>query len=100
MDPIAAVANLPPRLRRALLIWCAFASMAGLLPAAGRESVGLLAHPAFWCGLLPLIALVPWMTRWRPARAPRPRRRRQGAQARRRGRAAAKVTAQLACGAG
>lgn len=97
MDPTTTFAHLPPRLRRALWTWFALAPFAAVLPM--RDAVGLLAHPGFWCGLLPLIALVPWMARWRPVRAPRPRRRRQGAQARRRGRAA-KATAQLAPGAG
>ena len=79
---------LPVRLRRALWIWLGLAPLAAALPAAGSEALGLLAHPGFWCGLLPLIALAPLtpgllrdFTAHR--RAPRRTTRRQ---ARRRGR--------------
>ncbi|MCE7932652.1 MAG: hypothetical protein DYH17_14920, partial [Xanthomonadales bacterium PRO6] len=56
-------AKLPARLRRALWTWIALAPLAAVLPV--RDAVGLLAHPGFWCGLLPLLALTPTLARWR-----------------------------------
>ncbi len=84
---------LPLRLRRALWIWLAMAPLAAALPASGSEALGLLAHPGFWCGLLPAIALaplVPALLRDLSAqrRAPRRVARRQ---ARRRGRGQQRV---------
>jgi hypothetical protein len=50
----------PIRLQRAVWIWLAMAPLAAVLPGSSSQSVGLLAHPAFWCGLLPLLALAPY----------------------------------------
>ena len=81
---------LPLRLRRAVWIWLALAPLSAALPAAGSEALGLLAHPAFWCGLLPLIALaplLPGLLRELAAQRRAPRRSAPRRQARRRGRA-------------
>lgn len=81
---------LPLRLRRALWIWLALAPLSAALPAAGSEALGLLAHPGFWCGLLPLIALAPQapgLLREIAAQRRTPRRIGTRRQARRRGRA-------------
>lgn len=90
MNLHARFESLPLRLRRALWIWLGLAPLAAALPASGSEALGLLAHPGFWCGLLPLIALTPLLpgllreiaAQRRPARRIGTRR-----QARRRGRA-------------
>lgn len=81
--------SLPVRLRRAVWIWLGLAPVAGLFSGLGSENVGMLAHPAFWCGLLPLIALAPhWRLLFPPTQAQITRKRRTSgrAQARRRGR--------------
>lgn len=80
---------LPLRLRRALWIWLGLAPCSAALPAAGSDALGLLAHPAFWCGLLPLIALAPLapgLLRELAAHRRAPRRAGTRRQARRRGR--------------
>lgn len=67
------------RLRRAIYVWLALAPIAALLPAAGRDALGMLVHPAFWCGLLPLLALGPaliaTLREWIGAQRESPRRR-------------------------
>ena len=82
---------LPLRLRRAVWIWLGLAPLAAALPASGSEALGLLAHPGFWCGLLPLIALAtqlaPGLLREIAAQRRTPRRIGTRRQARRRGRA-------------
>ncbi len=81
---------LPLRLRRAVWIWLGLAPLAAALPASGSEALGLLAHPGFWCGLLPLIALAPLapgLLREIAAQRRTPRRIGTRRQARRRGRA-------------
>ena len=57
MTSIDRFQSLPVRLRRAVWIWLGLAPVAALFSGLGREAMGVLAHPAFWCGLLPLIAL-------------------------------------------
>jgi hypothetical protein len=89
MTPIDRFQSLPARLRRAVWIWLGFAPVVALFSGMSAEAVGVLAHPAFWCGLLPVMALAPY---WRhllpvPSEPVDRRRRRAGvAQARRRGR--------------
>lgn len=81
--------TLPVRLRRALWIWLGLAPLAAALPASGSEVLGLLAHPGFWCGLLPLIALAPLapgLLREIASQRRAPRRVGVRRQARRRGR--------------
>ena len=90
MTPIDRFQSLPTRLRRAVWIWLGAAPVVALFSGIGAEAVGVLAHPAFWCGLLPAIALAP---HWRqllptPAETVGRKRRTVGrTQARRRGRA-------------
>lgn len=89
MTSIDRFQSLPLRLRRAVWIWLALAPVVGLFSGLGQEAVGVLAHPAFWCGLLPLIALAPhWRELLPVAVEPVGRKRRVSgrAQARRRGR--------------
>lgn len=81
--------SLPARLRRAVWIWLGLAPVAGLFSGLGSESLGVLAHPAFWCGLLPVMVLAPhWRLLIPAAQAQMTRKRRASgrAQARRRGR--------------
>ena len=81
---------LPARLQRAIWLWLGLAALTALLPRASLEAVGVLAHPAFWCGLLPLLALAPHFKQLLPPRATRvqrPRRTISRVQARRRTRA-------------
>jgi hypothetical protein len=61
-----------------------------LFSGTGADTVGVLAHPAFWCGLLPAIALAPHWQQLLPVPAETVDRRRRTVgrtQARRRGRA-------------
>jgi hypothetical protein len=78
--------SLPPRLMRALWIWLALTPLVALLPRSSTEAVGLLAHPAFWCALLPALALLPYLRELLPAaRVAMPARKRKvNGQARRR----------------
>jgi hypothetical protein len=80
---------LPPRLLRALWIWLATAALVALLPRGSSAAVGLLAHPAFWCGVLPLLAVLPYAQHCLPRTQtpPTTRIRRSATQARRRPRA-------------
>ncbi len=90
MNLHASFEALPTRLRRALWIWLGLSPLAAALPTSGSEALGLLAHPGFWCGLLPLIALapfVPGLLRELAAHRRVPRRSASRRQARRRGRA-------------
>ena len=65
MTSIDRFQSLPVRLRRAVWIWLGLAPVAALFSGLGTEDVGVLAHPAFWCGLLPLLALAPhWRLLW------------------------------------
>lgn len=89
MTSIDRFQSLPLRLRRAVWIWLGLAPLAGLSSGLGSESLGVLAHPAFWCGLLPLLALAPhWRQLLPVAVEPVGRKRRASGrtQARRRGR--------------
>lgn len=89
MNPSDRFQALPIRLRRALWVWLGLAPVVALFPRAGTEAFGVLAHPAFWCGLLPLIALAPhWRQLLPVAVEPVARKRlaRVRTQARRRGR--------------
>jgi hypothetical protein len=89
MNPIDRFQSLPARLRRAVWIWLGLAPVVGLFSGVGSETVGVLAHPAFWCGLLPLIALAPhWRLLWPVPVEPAGRKRRlmSRTQARRRAR--------------
>jgi hypothetical protein len=89
MSPTDRFQALPFRLRRALWIWLGLAPLAALFSGLGADAVGALAHPAFWCGLLPSIALAPhWRQLWPVPVEPVARKRRatNRAQARRRGR--------------
>ncbi len=89
MTSIDRFQSLPVRLRRAVWIWLGMAPVVALFTGMGAPSVGVLAHPAFWCGWLPLLALAP---HWRqllpvPVEAVSRKRRAIGrTQARRRGR--------------
>ena len=76
--------TLPSRLRRAVWIWLGIAPIVALFPGAGMELVGVLAHPAFWCGWLPLIALAPYLRKLLPVMKVRRLRRKPAEQARRR----------------
>lgn len=81
--------TLPARLRTALLIWMGLALVCWLLPASTISSVGVLAHPVFWCVGLPLLALAPYRRQLLPAATPaRSRRQRTSSQATRRQRPA------------
>jgi len=75
--------TLPSRLRRAVWIWLGLAPFAPMIPGAGAE-LGVLAHPAFWCGWLPLIALAPYLRQLLPMPGARRLGKRPVAQARRR----------------
>jgi hypothetical protein len=89
MNPIDRFQSLPVRLRRAVWIWLGLAPVVGLFSSVGSETVGVLAHPAFWCGLLPLMVLAPHWRQLLPVPAePVARKRRANVrtQARRRGR--------------
>jgi hypothetical protein len=90
MTSIDRFQSLPVRLRRAVWIWLGLAPVVALFSGMGTETVGVLAHPAFWCGLLPGIALAPHWRQLLPAPVePVGRKRRTvgRTQARRRGRA-------------
>jgi hypothetical protein len=90
MNPIDRFHALPTRLRRAVWIWLGLAPVVALFSGMGGEAVGVLAHPAFWCGLLPAIALAPYWRQLLPMPAePVGRKRRTigRTQARRHGRA-------------
>lgn len=87
MTPIDRLQSLPARLRRAVWIWLGLAPVVALFSGIGSESVGVLAHPAFWCGWLPLLALTPHVRQLLPAaelQVVRKRRPSARAQARRR----------------
>lgn len=86
MSMLAHYQELPIRLRRAVCIWAAVGLLAASLPAGFADSFGLGAHLGFWCVLLPLLSLVPYLTVGvSPAKTTIPvRRRRAGIQARRR----------------
>jgi hypothetical protein len=89
MNPTDRFQTLPIRLRRAVWIWLGMAPLIALFSGIGAEAVGVLAHPAFWCGLLPLIALAPHWRQLLPMPTEtvgRKRRTRSRIQARRRGR--------------
>ena len=89
MTPIDRYQSLPARLRRAVWIWLGLAPVVALFSGIGSESVGVLAHPAFWCGLLPLLALAPHWRHLIPAAETQVIRKRRAsgrAQARKRGR--------------
>lgn len=89
MHPIDRFQTLPIRLRRAVWIWLGLAPLVALFSGSGSETVGVLAHPAFWCGLLPLIVLAPHWRQLLPVAvesASRKRRISSRTQARRRGR--------------
>lgn len=89
MTSIDRFQSLPVRLRRAVWIWLALAPVVALFSGTGAPSVGVLAHPAFWCGLLPLMAVAPHWRQLLPAAEAQPMRKRRAsgrAQARRRGR--------------
>ncbi len=89
MNSIDRFQSLPNRLRRAVWVWLALAPVVGLFANVGSAEVGLLVHPAFWCGLLPAIALAPYWRQLLPMRAEAIGRKRRGfdrTQARRRGR--------------
>jgi len=97
MNPIDRFQTLPPRLRRAVWIWLGLAPVVALFSDLCAQSVGVLVHPAFWCGLLPLMALAPHWRLLVPAAdltISRPRRASGRAQARRRVRG--RQTARLA----
>lgn len=90
MTSIDRFQSLPVRLRRAVWIWLGLAPVVALFSNLGAESVGVLAHPAFWCGLLPLLALAPHWRQLLPVTVEpvsRKRRHTGRAQARRRVRA-------------
>ncbi len=80
--------RLPTRLRRALWIWSSLGLLMCALPASAAASVGWLAEPAFWWVLLPCMGLAPFaISLSAPVGkkiSPVVRRRRTGAQARRR----------------
>ena len=67
--------SLPPRLLRALWIWLALTPLVALLPRSSAEAVGLLAHPVFWCAMLPALVLLPYLKQfqcWTCPRSPAP----------------------------
>ena len=89
MTSIDRFQSLPVRLRRAVWIWLGAAPVVTLFSGMGAETVGVLAHPAFWCGLLPAMALAPHWRQLLPVPVESVGRKRRGssrAQARRRGR--------------
>ncbi|HWS26446.1 MAG TPA: hypothetical protein VN259_07735 [Xanthomonadales bacterium] len=89
MTSIDRFQSLPIRLRRAVWIWLGLAPFVALFSGPGTETLGVLAHPAFWCGLLPAIALAPHWRQLLPLPVEvvgRKRRTSSRAQARRRGR--------------
>lgn len=89
MTSIERYQSLPARLRRAVWIWLGLAPVVALFSGIVSESVGVLAHPVFWCGLLPLLALAPHWRQLLPepvAVVSRKRRVTGRTQARRRGR--------------
>lgn len=87
--------SLPPRLLRALWIWLALTPLVALLPRSSAEAVGLLAHPVFWCAMLPALVLLPYLKQFLPGPALEAERRarRPAAQARRRARAQRRLRA-------
>lgn len=88
MSPTDRFQTLPIRLRRAVWIWLGMAPLVALFAGVGAETLGVLTHPAFWCGFLPLIALAPYGRQLLPVpvAAVGPTRRTRRTQARRRGR--------------
>lgn len=88
MNASTSNTSLPPRLARAVWIWLALTPMAAILPRGSAEAVGLLAHPVFWCALLPAMVLAPYWRLCLPQRAAEngKRVRSKGRQARRRSR--------------
>lgn len=89
--------SLPVRLRRAVWIWLGLAPVAALFSGLGTEDVGVLAHPAFWCGLLPLLALAPhWRLLWPAPELQIVRKRRPSGRAQARRRTRGRQTERLA----
>ena len=74
-------------------------ALAGVYDALGLgpvpEAVGLLAHPVFWCAMLPALVLLPYLKQFLPGPALEAERRarRPAAQARRRARAQRRLRA-------
>ena len=97
MTSIDRFQSLPIRLRRAVWIWLGLAPFVALFSGPGTETLGVLAHPAFWCGLLPAIALAPhWRQLWPAAELQIVRKRRPSARAQARRRARGRQIERLA----
>jgi hypothetical protein len=60
MTLVHRVAVLPARLRSAVRIWLGIAVLSVVMPASAVASIGILAQPWFWAGLLPLLAMLPF----------------------------------------
>lgn len=97
MSPTDRFQALPIRLRRAVWVWLGLAPVVTLFSGSGAETVGVLAHPAFWCGLLPAIALAPhWRQLWPTPAEPVSRKRRNTTRMQARRRARSRPVEQLA----
>lgn len=86
MNALESNTSVPPRLTRAVWIWLALTPLVAILPRGSLETVGLLAHPVFWCALLPAMVLAPYWRHCLPQSSSEnvKRARSKGRQARRR----------------